>query len=185
MPLGESLFAASLCIPLLPTQPPENTAFRGTLACLGIVLSGVSGYLIWVEKFVWLRWMSIAYAVSATCWLSLATLDADSLRNGDSLCENNFKLSTSTDSHNLISFDDHRKLSCKPDPFIWLTVADYATVCAFAAVAYAWWTYATASLKGPAEPQLNDPFLTGATSGGSSSPYEKATSEPALYGEMA
>lgn len=185
MPLGELVFAALLCIPLLPTQPNENTAFRSTLACLGIVLAGVSGYFLWVENYPRLRWMSVAYVISASCWLSLATLDADSLRNGNSICENGFELTASNGKYVILDVGNRHKLTCMPGPFIWLTFADFINVCICAAVAYAWWTYATASLKGPAETPLNDPFLAAHTPGDSRPKYEHAPTEPTLQREMA
>lgn len=152
-------FSLSKYGPFSCPWPPENTIFRSILAILGLLLSGLSAYLVHVNECLWLRRSSLLYALFATCWLSLATLDADSLRSGDSLCRNKFKVKgTGGDSYRLLVVSGS-DLSCEPGPFVWLTIADFATVLVFAAASYAWWTFATASLQGPTTSSLQDPFL--------------------------
>lgn len=133
--------------------PDENTALRASLSIVGVLIALGAGYMIHKDMMVWLGYLSYAFALMAALWLSIATLDADSVKSGDEFCQADFKV----DGQSYLSYSGSAE--CEPGPYVWVTVCDFLCVFVFAGAAYAWRVYAAAPPKALQAQGLNDPFL--------------------------
>lgn len=152
--------------------PDENTALRACLSILGVIVALSAGYMIQKDMLVWLGRLAYVFGLLAACWLSMATLDADSLKSGDEFCHKKFEG----------QLDNTGNPECEPGPYVWLTVADFLCVFVFAGSAYAWFVYAAAPPKAMQAQGLVDPFLAATMDeAAQESQYNYAPTDPILH----
>ena len=159
--------------------PTENTVFRGVLAVLGIGLVVVGWYNYYKEHLTRLWYLSYFFALAAAFWLSVATLDADSLRRGNALCEDKFKVSAAGQKYNILS--SSAPLECQPGPFIWLVLLDFTAVVIFAGASYVWHRFSQDTTSKHLN-ALSDPFLTATQGPDPFSPGNDFGYEPVVSG---
>jgi len=137
--------------------PTENLVFRGGLGVVCIL--GTLSAMFFVYKGTHakkLKYASLLFAVCAACWLSVGTLDADSLRSGNALCRADFDVGN---AGSLLENAD--KLSCAPWHFAWMVVLDFFAVAVFGLASFVWlrFTRESSTAKHSQLSGLQDPFL--------------------------
>jgi hypothetical protein len=105
--------------------------------------------------------VAVLHGLAAACWLSIATLDANSTRVGANVCSNGFKVDVQGETYRVIDGLRENDLNCLQAPYSALTFADFVCLLLFATASCVWFVYSAASTEArpPTRLALEDPFL--------------------------